>query len=225
MTPITVTGHIIDAAANPLANVQVTFQLANYGSTFPRVIGTGSIGPIPINQVSETNGSGFFSIQLIGNDQINPGGGLAPPQTVYNVFFGDSQIALGPFSFTGSGPYSLDTAIPLSGLPVVPAIPVPQAVVEFGTVSGAVSLSLSSGSMQHMTLGGNVTLSTGTIPAAQYFLLRVTQSSSGGYSVSFPASMRGAGPVSLLANSENVQLFASDASGSTLYAVGPMVAE
>lgn len=217
MNLITVSGTLETPAGVPLENVAVQFLLQGYGSYLPRVIGTGALADLMQSVTTDVNGN--FTASLVGNDQIMPGAALAPPQTYYLVSVAGQPVPLGAYQFTGSAAVNLNGIEPMSTLP--PA----NATNELGSISGNVTLGLIAGVINHGTLAGNVTLSTGPFAANQFYALRITQNSASPYTVAFPANMHGAGPVSPILNSENVQLFVSDASGVTLYAVSPMVAQ
>lgn len=214
---IVVSGTLETPAGVPLASVAVQFLLQGYGSYLPRVIGTGALADLL--QAVETDASGNFTISLVGNDQIMPGGTLTPPQTYYLVSVTGQPVPLGAYQFTGNA------AVNLNGIEPMTTLPPANATNELGNISGSVTLGLIAGVINHGTLTGNVTLSTGPFAANQFYALRITQNGTTPYTVTFPANMRGAGPVSPILNSENVQLFVSDASGATLYAVSPMVAQ
>lgn len=108
LTPqITITANLqqitgaVDAA-------KVTFELANYGNTIPRVSGTCVI--VQTSTTATADGSGNISVVLWGNDVVTPSG------TEYTAkFYNDAggllqQVA---YQFTGSGSFDLSNVVPL----------------------------------------------------------------------------------------------------------------
>jgi hypothetical protein len=91
----TVTGNIFTLTGGALTTGTVQFVLTAFGNNLPRVISSNII--LPINLTVATDGSGFFTAVVQGNDTIDPGG------TLYAVSFFNQGSVLGPFLFDIAG--------------------------------------------------------------------------------------------------------------------------
>jgi hypothetical protein len=104
-SPCTVSGTLQTLCSGHIAQGTVIFQLSNFGSNLPRVLGTSIL---PGTQFSAmTDQTGNFSINLWGNDNIDPAG------TLYLVTFRDylkNEIGPIPFNITGLT-FNLNTAV------------------------------------------------------------------------------------------------------------------
>ena len=98
MSQITVNGHLFDTTGTPLNGATVAFQLVNLAGNIPIVTGTNTVATPLVT--TTTNTSGFFTVQIQGNDTISPLG------TYYQVTFNGNQTAY--YKFTGAGPINLD---------------------------------------------------------------------------------------------------------------------
>ena len=117
-TTCTVTGNIELLTGIAAVNGSIVFRLQNYATNVPRVTGTATL-VAPTTTVTP-DGTGFFTLQLWGNDNITPAG------TYYEVtFIGDlygTIINSENFVITGAT-LDLNTATPISVAPIVPVIP------------------------------------------------------------------------------------------------------
>jgi hypothetical protein len=111
--PATVTGHTIFPSNGPASNASVCFSLQNFKPNLPRVVTTGTI-------VQQQNwcivpaADGSFSTPVDRNDFITPSG------TFWRVDFLWNGLQQSSANFLiNSTPFNLDTATPLSQIPIV----------------------------------------------------------------------------------------------------------
>jgi hypothetical protein len=96
-TPCTVSGTLQTLSSGHIAQGTVIFQLSNIGvGNLPRVIGTSIMPGTQFSVMTAQDGT--FSIQLWGNDNIDPAG------TLYLVTFRDYlKNEVGPITFSITG--------------------------------------------------------------------------------------------------------------------------
>jgi hypothetical protein len=101
-----VTGIIEDLTGAGIPGF-VKFRLTNFGDTIPRIIGTTTVAKR--EYTVHADATGYFSLTLWGNDNINPSGTFYIV-SVYNQYH--SLMSSNDFSITG-GSFDLTTATPL----------------------------------------------------------------------------------------------------------------
>jgi hypothetical protein len=114
----------------------VRFELVNYGSDVPRIVGTCIIGQV--EQTVQADGTGAFSIVLWGNDVITPA------NTYYNVRISNSagaELVVVPYQFSGVGGFDLSTLQPFNlSAPTSTPVITPNAVVTNPTATQIISV-------------------------------------------------------------------------------------
>ena len=122
-----VSGTFTNDQGNPVPNITLTFTLAAFSATqypfgFPMFVnGFGMIGSPSVTAV--TNGAGFFTVTLWGNDVIQTANGKGSYYTVSSS--PTSQVFYGQYQFLQGGNYNLLTATPLVPFPSQSPITVP----------------------------------------------------------------------------------------------------
>ena len=117
MSLCTVTGNLSSILGPNVTSGTVHFLLTNLGiGNPPTVMGTSILVPLTTDVAVASDGS--FSVNLQGNDTINPA------NTVYEVTYYAPYGAVGPiiYSITGSA-YNLNSAIPAAAIPPVAVFP------------------------------------------------------------------------------------------------------
>jgi hypothetical protein len=220
---ITLTGNLKDIFGAAATDGHVLFQLCNYGSYLPRVLGTAVLAPTAPDKVA-VDGSGHFSKTLWGNDQISPAG------TYYTIQILDGEgniIQTGAYEFSGApATYDLSALTPIGPTPTPPSPPTPvpsallythvtfdaAAVFDAQETEGIITFK--------MDLTADLTAPTlvNLIPG-QFINFTFQQDGVGGHTVTWPANVFGGGIVDNRANKRTSQLFYVDGDGNA-YALG-----
>ena len=169
-TITTVTGTITDPNSIPYAGAQVLVNINPPGVTSPAITATGQ--PILFPITAQTNANGAFSMQLVANASITPGGtqytfrictpAIAPP-------FGTGISCIPNVTLTIAGA-SQDISVAENAVaPALANIPRSPAGTSWSTfISGAIITSVNG--FNQLTLGANITVthidfaSTGAVP-------------------------------------------------------------
>lgn len=181
---VTLSGKIRDVFGNPIAGT-VTATLGNYGANAPIIAGDSEIAPIAATATA--NGSGIWSLNLWGSDQISP------TSTTYTISItpANSNVAIWISEYLiKSGSYDLSNLIPIIVTPTTYVQPMagppgPQGPPGVGStwtiVTSSINFSANPGAACFVTTGASTIIATlpdpTVIPGQSIFVKKVDSGS------------------------------------------------
>jgi hypothetical protein len=198
----------------------IEFLLSGYGSRFPQGRGQGSdVGSICSVQTAEVaaGAGGEFTIQLVGNDVIDP------PGTYYAVTVKDSNgdaVQCNAYMFLEShGDYDLDFEDPFD--PTLPMPPVPPLIFNQLLIvdyDPAPNFPGDQFTAWQITLAGDAVATTGPIVGGNLYTFIIKQDQFGGHAFTWPDTVFNAAPVNQEPNAWTIQTFVAE-EGGDLYPI------
>jgi hypothetical protein len=178
---------------------RICITLAGYGQVLPRIIGTSMLARVGPTYLTSSTGS--FSTLLYGNDVISPGG------TYYAIEILDEDgnvVQSDGYEITGSGTQDLSDLNPILN----PGSSTPSGYILVPSLSGALAISAGgwTGPLTiDITLTGNATLSLSGFTKGQLIQFIMRQNGVGGWSVTWPSSVKNPSEVNAAINSVSTQ--------------------
>jgi hypothetical protein len=218
----TITGTLKSFFANKVdALATLDVALCNYGAQVARITGgaddPGLLADVTLKQFAPDSTTGKFTIDLTGNDVIEPAG------TYYTFTVKDGNgdtIQVNAYAFVDSQDYDANTIQPFD--PALPLMPLPPLLVNEMLTVAATDLMTFDGTDYttfKTTLHSDVLHATwaNMIPGNLYTFI-ILEDGTGGWQFNWGATVHNGTMIAHTANAQTVQTFVADVDGQ-LYAI------
>jgi hypothetical protein len=116
MAQQSLSGHLFSGNSGAVSSAFARLRLDNQGANVAKVSGTGILVQTQFD-VPANSTTGVFSSSFWDNDHISPAG----TQWIVEYWFNGQMVSQATYTFTGGGPYNLDSMAPNTTLPVIAA--------------------------------------------------------------------------------------------------------